>query len=879
MGKWYRLPVVKAALVLLSVAAATAAGVGLVICLTFSDMMPEGFFSGTAEQYEDTAGFNDLMSSAAVNVLNRESTGRQLESDGKYDPDKLVDIEEYENSSTVTGKNESGIAYRLGDLVDWGEKINNVGVNRDQKIVVCQKMDGSYDYYKWNDFKNMVQEGTLAFYSPTAYYATSEEATTAEDLLQVLEDDISVQDYWGKGVMELAVMETISDSGEREALEDPIYYQDAWVMYSMEEEYPPDGVDSILDIVNQKEEWNGELENIMNSIESAATSLYFSYSSYINHAEEWSEGDTNFSWILLDTVAKQVYTNRSEYQDYSAAEEQIRELADQDNTKYVVVCPKLEDFRTNISKASAADWRSQIEACSGMDDHYVFAAAVETTYPIQDVFYESEEAYGNAAPYLNGARLAIIPALLLFLVGIVWLTLAAGRRADDEELHLNAFDRWKTELGAAAVIVPWVFLTMILGSSWNGLGYRVGYDGGYESGQSAGIIYYVADINTAEMLALVVYIALTVLLFLAGWLSLVRRIKGKTVWKNSILRQIVRLFGRFGGFLRDVWRGRSAVWHTVIAFGGFVLVHWVAWICAHNGLALFLMLAVEAVAGYVLLRDAMDQDKIKKGVKELSGGNMEYQIPLEKMRGNNLETAKAVNDIGNGLQRAVEEKMKSERLKTDLITNVSHDIKTPLTSIINYVDLLKRENIDNPKVQEYIRILEEKAQRLKTLTEDVVEASKVSSGNIRLELMDVDLAEMVNQAVGEFSERMEANNLTVVVSIPEQPVVVHVDNRRMWRVLENIFSNAAKYAMPGTRIYVDLLRAGEKVVFTMKNVSAQPLNIKAEELTERFIRGDVSRSTEGSGLGLSIASTLTEMQGGTFEIYLDGDLFKVTITF
>ncbi|MDD6446028.1 MAG: sensor histidine kinase, partial [Lachnospiraceae bacterium] len=201
------------------------------------------------------------------------------------------------------------------------------------------------------------------------------------------------------------------------------------------------------------------------------------------------------------------------------------------------------------------------------------------------------------------------------------------------------------------------------------------------------------------------------------------------------------------------------------------------------------------------------------------------------------------------------------------------------TSIINYVDLLKRENINNPKIQGYLDILEAKAQRLKTLTEDVVEASKVSSGNITLECMDVNLVEMLNQTIGEFSEKMETKQLRIMATLPEEPAVIHVDGRRMWRVLENIFNNVAKYAMPGTRVYADLKIKKETVEFSLKNISEYPLNIKADELTERFIRGDISRSTEGSGLGLSIARSLTEMQGGKFNLYVDGDLFKVIIEF
>ena len=243
------------------------------------------------------------------------------------------------------------------------------------------------------------------------------------------------------------------------------------------------------------------------------------------------------------------------------------------------------------------------------------------------------------------------------------------------------------------------------------------------------------------------------------------------------------------------------------------------------------------------------------------------------------EIAEKVNSIGEGLEAALAKSMKSERLKTDLITNVSHDIKTPLTSIINYVELLKQEDLKDPKIQRYIEVLEQKSQRLKTLTEDVVEASKVSSGNITLEFMNLNLVEMIQQTSGEFEEKFKARDLEEVMNLPNEEVVIRADGRRLWRVLSNIYNNAAKYAMQGTRVYADLEKKDGMAYFSLKNVSEQPLNISADELTERFIRGDVSRSTEGSGLGLSIAQSLTEMQGGTFELYLDGDLFKVTIKF
>ena len=238
-----------------------------------------------------------------------------------------------------------------------------------------------------------------------------------------------------------------------------------------------------------------------------------------------------------------------------------------------------------------------------------------------------------------------------------------------------------------------------------------------------------------------------------------------------------------------------------------------------------------------------------------------------------------INHIGEGLDAAVENSLKNERMKTELITNVSHDIKTPLTSIINYIDLLKRENPEDLKIRGYLEVLENKAQRLKVLTEDVVEASKASTGNITLEMTELNFVELINQVIGEFEEKFEERNLQMVVHFEEEEAIICADGRRLWRVLENVFGNVSKYAMENTRVYVDMNVNRPNVRLSLKNISAQPLNITADELTERFIRGDVSRNTEGSGLGLSIAKDLVQLQGGTFNLYLDGDLFKVTIEF
>ena len=278
------------------------------------------------------------------------------------------------------------------------------------------------------------------------------------------------------------------------------------------------------------------------------------------------------------------------------------------------------------------------------------------------------------------------------------------------------------------------------------------------------------------------------------------------------------------------------------------------------------------------------------GVKEDTGAAIEVLL-LKRKEDNQWETLVRPGKkckpgtrlvFGEGLLHAVDDSTKNERMKADLITNVSHDIKTPLTSIINYVNLMKLEKIDNERVQGYIQILDEKSQRLRQLTADLVEASKISSGNVKLDMQVIDLVELVYQTSGEFNEKFEQKELTIVTKLPKTAVLIRADGRQLYRVIENLYNNVAKYALEKTRVYVDIAYVEEKVVFSIKNVSEHSLareNSNAGDLTERFIRGDSSRTTEGSGLGLSIAKSLTVLMGGVFDIKVDGDLFKASITF
>ena len=274
--------------------------------------------------------------------------------------------------------------------------------------------------------------------------------------------------------------------------------------------------------------------------------------------------------------------------------------------------------------------------------------------------------------------------------------------------------------------------------------------------------------------------------------------------------------------------------------------------------------------------------KIQQALELISTGALDTKLDVSEFHGQEKEVAEAVNHIRDGLMESVNESLKNEKLKADLITNVSHDIKTPLTSIVNYVDLLKRENLGNENARNYIRILDEKSQRLKQLTEDLVETSKITSGNVKLDMQKIDMVELLYQTSGEFNERFEARNLTIVTKIPNKSMYIYADGRQLYRSLENLYTNAAKYALENTRVYVELSNNDNKAVFTIKNVSKNELDIVSDgkvDLTERFVRGEKSRTTEGSGLGLSIAKNLTTLMGGKFEINVDGDLFIATIEY
>lgn len=370
-----------------------------------------------------------------------------------------------------------------------------------------------------------------------------------------------------------------------------------------------------------------------------------------------------------------------------------------------------------------------------------------------------------------------------------------------------------------------------------------------------------------------------VLLFLCAFAA---QCKAGTVLRSALIARIARFLWRivrslFLGLWR-IARNLPLLWKTALVMAGVFFLEMLFVLAGYGSVdgIFVIMKAVELLAALYI---ALNLRTLQKGGEKLARGDFSSPIDTKYLIGDFKRYGQELNDVQSGLEQAVQEQMKAEHLKTELITNVSHDIKTPLTSIVNYVDLLKKEDIPSPEAREYIAVLDRQSHRLKKLTEDLVEASKASSGVLNVDLQPTDVNVLFSQIEGEYQERLAACQLTLVTQPPAPGTVIRADSRLLSRVMDNLVSNICKYALPSTRVYVVSTLSREAVTISFKNVSRDELNISPDELMERFVRGDASRHTEGSGLGLSIARSLVQLQGGRFDLAIDADLFRADITF
>lgn len=457
----------------------------------------------------------------------------------------------------------------------------------------------------------------------------------------------------------------------------------------------------------------------------------------------------------------------------------------------------------------------------------------------------------------------VIIIIGVICTAILWIyLLCSAGRCDNGRLKISVFDRIPFDfLFTAIAFVIFFAAVFVLNFYTSGL--------------------FAIDLILLFCGAVIVYFAFFALVM--NFASQVKKgllIKGTVIYK--ILHGIYRILSPLFKKIRYTVSNINIVLKTTvicIAVSLAELMIILIFSGAETDLMVLWWMLGNAVLITAVLFTAVCLVKLKKGGEEIAKGNFDYKIDTTNMLGDFKRFGESLNNINEGMQAAVNEKMKSERMKTELITNVSHDIKTPLTSIINYVDLIRKEDVDDLKVKEYISVLERQSNRLKKLIDDLVEASKASSGVLKVSLEKCDVCVLLAQATGEYEERFETAGIKSVVSVPDEPINIMADGRYLWRVFDNLMNNICKYTQPDTRVYINLEQIGERAVITFKNVSKYPLNISSDELMERFVRGDSSRSTEGSGLGLSIARSLTELQNGSFNIAVDGDLFKVMVSF
>lgn len=568
----------------------------------------------------------------------------------------------------------------------------------------------------------------------------------------------------------------------------------------------------------------------------------------INYYSEYYK--TNVVWLIIDNKTKTAYTNL----DYSIDTSNIENIQNkiQENATYWTY--KDGNIDTSVNKLSS-EYIEYIENgfdVENLSDYTIYTSVLNNLEYVDDISMNS--ILYDVLVLVDQKAAFLIPFLVIIIIALVpVIVLGVGRTAKQDGIKLNWYDKILIELAALiAILIAGIGACFTI--SVNGV---------------SNLATFVLAITIMAFGFFIIYLAC--ILFFE---TVVKRLKTHTFMKTTIIYWI---YIKIKEFLDDVKITKRFILYFIIFIIANLICFAIMWSDGFPGIILSIILY--AVVYGLISKRLKSYVKIEKAINDLYQGNTDIELEENEFVKEMKNMASQINDIAGGLSNAIDEKLKSERLKTELITNVSHDIKTPLTSIINYVDLLKKEGMDGEKAKEYLDILDSKSQRLKKLTEDLVEASKASSGAIKLNMEKLNVNELIKQVSGEFEDKFKARKLEEIITFPENALYIKADSRYMYRVLENMYSNISKYAMEGTRVYTDIIEKDGRIVIQLKNVSKQKLNISVDELMQRFVRGEASRNTEGSGLGLSIARSLTELQEGNFNIYLDGDLFKVTIEF
>lgn len=588
----------------------------------------------------------------------------------------------------------------------------------------------------------------------------------------------------------------------------------------------------------------------------------YSYSEESLHEELTDEQISSRTWNIADFAYRDdfvLYRETVEALDYIVKDETGKIILKSDgvnvNSKweYEYSYKYNKDTKNGLPDGYENDERFSIEP-KETDPDKLTVLTVYANVKKDSFLAKFLEIEGRLLHIVYGLRFAGFAIALAFMLLTVLLFIVlmciSGRRPEDDEVHPGPLNRIPFDIMLAA------WMALIIASF-------VFFDGS----------------GNGEIAA--IFIAIFSALSLPGLcMSFVTRIKEHSLIKTSavyrILRFLWKMLKKLCSAVKSFILSIPLVWKTVVGVGVFMIIQFIP-IVFGAGIS-FIPFFVSAAVGVFIIYVAIMMKRLKKGGEALASGDLSYVVNTDKMLPDFKKHGNNLNSIAGGMTIAVEDRLKSERMKTELITNVSHDIKTPVTSIINYASLIGSET-ENEKTAEYAEVLVRQSEKLKKLVEDLVEVSKATTGNLEVNLAQCDASVFLNQASGEYDDKLKAAGLSLVVKEPNEEIRILADGRRMWRVFDNLMNNICKYALTGTNVYLSLEKAGTDARITFKNISREPLDISEEELMERFTRGDSSRNTEGNGLGLSIAKSMTELQGGTMKLSTDGDLFKVILTF
>ncbi len=608
-------------------------------------------------------------------------------------------------------------------------------------------------------------------------------------------------------------------------------------------------------ILNYQDSESFKLSVSGNSLSNMPKDTYNSYSDAYEYADYLNSENTNIRYFIIQNEGKGqlLYTNlETKENEVSALYDTL--LISCDKYLYSDAGEHLYETNTEIEESTVYYLFNKCDY-PFYDDTKIMVGVIKD--PL--IYTDSVKFLNNWFNYYNDYFFIRIIGLIIFGFAYICILIYLCSKKDE---HINVTDYIPSEIRILLLILLGIGINLCIKN--------------YDIIKEFLIAKTRTDIlQSAIIVAVPAFIAsIFINVLLVG---MINRINHKMIIKTSLIGKLLKKIYILSG---DVYENAHDISKAYVPYLIFALINVAVTYLAVKFDILYILLGIFIIDigfGYVKYRSVKENHSIYDVIINICNGDIKAKVDEESVHGDNKKLAKAVNQIGDSVDKAVSKSMKDEKTKADLITNVSHDLKTPLTSIINYVDLLKKEDISNENALNYINILEEKSYRLKALTDDLVEASKISSGNITLEMIKLNLKEFTSQFLAEIVDRMEERNLEVIASAPTEDIFINADSKSIYRVFENLFTNIYKYALPNTRVYLDIAKMDKYARIQIKNISASPLNIEPEELTDRFVRGDSSRTSEGSGLGLSIAKSLTEKMDGMFTIELDGDLFKVNI--